>query len=256
MPGAGLFAPPPAVVVPEFRAAIPAFIDEGGEPGIGHRRAGDAEGRHGDRVGPFFVVEHEGRIPGGAEQERAARHVDVAGQRAGVRVRRPTRPVEPGFGVAQGLARVGIGLVVHVLVEGGELVEVAVLLTRHRAVQTFEQGPEDVLHVHQDLVQRRQGQVPAGVVGDADGIVDGVPAGEQGGTAVHAPENEEFVEPRHVPDLPHQRIDDLQLRADKLLVVQSPHQFQRPCACVAHDLGQVGRRHRLGHGPPSIGIPA
>ena len=78
----GLLAPLPAFGVPEFPPAIPLIICKFGKFGLGHRCTGDFKGGDFHRVGPFFIVEDKGFIPGGAEHKSATRNRDIARQRA------------------------------------------------------------------------------------------------------------------------------------------------------------------------------
>ena len=138
-------------------------------------------------MGPFLIVEPERRVLGGAQRIGALRHLYVAGERPGPGV--VARPLfghgEVGLLVGQGLARPGVGLGVHVLVEGGELVKVAFLGARHVASgEASEHRLEDLLHVFEDAVEGYQRQVPARLMVDGDGIVQVVAVGQEGRAVV------------------------------------------------------------------------
>src|SRR5262245_1366963 len=122
MLGLGVFAPVPAFVVPQGPLAIAAGFDERGELGVGDRRAGDAEGTDCDRMRPFLIVEDERCAALRAELEAAGGNVHVARPWPGAGVGRCAGAGETRLRICKGLARIGEGLVVHILVERGELV--------------------------------------------------------------------------------------------------------------------------------------
>ena len=229
-------APPPPGVGPVLAARVAAVAHELRELGIGHRRSCDAKRPDLDRVAPLLVVEHERRVAGCAGQELPARHGHVAGQsaRPGIgRRSRVARRRESRSRIAERLARPRERLVVHVLVERGELVEVAVHRTREPGSEPLEQAVVDPLHVREGLRARRQRQVPALVVMDRDGVVERVAVREQGRLAVHALQDEVLVEPCDVPDLPAHRVDDAQPRPHELLVGEVVDQLPGTHARIA-----------------------
>ena len=186
-------------------ARVAAVVHELRESGVRHRRPRDAERPHLDRVAPLLVVEHEGGVPGRTGQTLPARHGDVAGQIAGSGVGRRSgvaRDREFRPGIPQCLPRPRERLVVHVLVERGELVEVAVHRARGAGAEPLQQAVVHPLHVREGLRARGQGQIPARIVMDRDGVVERMAAREQRRLAVCALQDEVLVEPRDVPDLP------------------------------------------------------
>ena len=72
-----------------------------------------------------------------------------------------------------GLAGVGEGLGVHVLVKKGQQVEVD-LLVGQIACELRRSVVEDPVHVIQSLAACEERQVPARVVSDRHGVVEGV----------------------------------------------------------------------------------
>ena len=210
-------------------AHVAAVVHECREPGVRHRRPRDAERPHLDRVAPLLVVEHEGDVSRRTGQELPARHGDVAGQIAGTGIGRRSgvardRELRPG--ISQRLPRPRERLVVHVLVERGELVEIAVHRARGAGAEPLQQSVVHPLHVCEGIRARGQGQVPARIVMDRDGIVERMAVREQRRLAVCALQDEVLMEPRDVPDLPAQRIDGAQPPSHELYIGEVVDQLQ------------------------------
>ncbi len=215
MGGPGPVPPFEPFLRPPLVAPIAAVVHEGGELGIGDRCPGDGEGRHRHRMGPFLVVEQEGRAWRGAQHELAARHLGEAGMGPGAALGRDVRRHgEIGRRVGQGLAGPKECLGVHVLVEDAELVQEAALFVDLAPVQALAQGVEHGPHVVVNLRHLEERQVPARFVVHGNGIVELVRLGaEEAVLAVELAQDEEFVEIGDVADLPAQRVDGGHLRA-------------------------------------------
>src|SRR5262249_20323652 len=69
--------PVPASPAPQVTASIPLVVDEGRELGVRDRRGANLERLHLDLMRPLLVVEDEGLVGRGTEQESATRDVDV-----------------------------------------------------------------------------------------------------------------------------------------------------------------------------------
>ena len=192
----------------------------------------------------FSLSNTNGASPGAPARNSPPRHGHVTGQRpragvrrrAGIACRRERR-----LRIPEGLARPCERLVVHVLVKRGELVEVAVHRAREPGAEPLQQAVVHAPHVREGLRPRRQGQIPALVVVDCDGVVEGVGAGEERRLAVHALQDEVLVEPCDVPDLPAHRVDDAQPRPHELLVGEVVDELAGTHAGVADVRFERGR---------------
>ena len=91
------------------------------------------------------------------------------------------------------------GLIVHVLVEGRELIEVAVDEIGCLPVQAAENRILDAGHVVQRLLAGQEIQVPALIMMDRNRIVDGLRLCRDRLLPVCALQDEVFVEPCDVP---------------------------------------------------------
>ena len=253
MQGIHFHLPVPAHIAPEIAALIAVVGDECGEFGVGHRRPGDLKRINDLFVTPFLVIEQERRGPIGAQAEAAAGYLHVARVRAPVQAGGIEIPGDGQWrlGIFQGLAGVGIGFGVHVFVEGGELVDEAVLLGRHivaAARQPLADLVENVLHIFEAAFAPEDRQVPADAMLDIDGIVERVAIAEQRRLAIKQAQHELLGKPGHVPHLPQKWIYGAQARADNLLVVEGVEQLQRAGAGVGQGVDQILVADDFGHG--------
>ena len=96
----------------------------------------------------------------------------------------------------------------HVFMEDAELIDEAVLLRRHAAVEALSQPVEDRLQVGKRLGPGEQRQVPPDVMVDGDGIVELIgPLTENGLVPVKLAQDEIFVKIGDVGNFPAQRVD-------------------------------------------------
>jgi len=86
----------------------------------------------------------------------------------------------------------------------------------------------DLGHVAQRLRPRRKGQIPTRVVGDGAGVPQRIAVGADRRLAERVAEHPELLEPRHVADLPEERVDDGQARAPELLIAEVGDERKRP----------------------------
>ena len=135
----------------------------------------------------------------------------------------------------------------HVLVEGGELVDVAVVLVGHVVGKAREARLQHVVHVGKRDVQFHERQVPARVVVDGYGIVNAVAGWMDGIVAVEAAQDEPLREPSNMADFPPEGVDDGEPRPDELVLIQPRDQLERPDAGIAHDLREGDGGHGFSH---------
>ena len=236
---AGRLAPAPAGAAPPLAATVAAVLHELGEASLRDGRAGDPERRELHRVGPLLVVEHEGLAGLRAEQERAAGNGDVSGQVAAARDRR--RGVgEPRRGVPERLARERHRLEVHVLVEDAQRDEVRI------RVAALDERPDagfDVPQVCGGLREVRERQLPARVVRDGGGVVEGVAVGTERRPPGRVAQHPALLEPGDVAELPEGRVHDGEPRSQELRVGQRRRELQRATSGIGDRFGE-----RLTHG--------
>ena len=139
----------------------------------------------------------------------------------------------------------------HVLVEGGELVDEAVLFRRliiGIAGQPFGQPVFYVLHILQAAPAVQQRQVPADAVDDGDGIIQIVAVVQKRPFAIEHAQDELLIKPGHMTHFPQQGIYDTQPGADNLLVVEGVKQLQRSGASELQTIDQILVADDFGHG--------
>ena len=125
----------------------------------------------------------------------------------------------------------------HVLVEDREQLPVAGV--RIEAARSRLGGRvTNSLDVVEQLAARRQLEIPAHVVIDRDRIVQGVCVAEQRLAAVDVTQGKTFLKVRDVPDLPVQRIDDVEPGDPELRVTEVGHQLERPLSRVGDPLAE------------------
>src|SRR4051794_5570585 len=104
-------SPPPALIIPYVAARIASVFDKGGVFPLCHRRPGNGERLHLDRVCPLFIVEDEWFGGSSSEKKLAAGDLRVARERAGGRAGWCVMSVrdchQPRRRIAQRLAGVG-----------------------------------------------------------------------------------------------------------------------------------------------------
>ena len=224
-------APPlPALIIPQPLILVAPVIDEGGKLLLGHGAPGDGEGLQLDGVRPLLVIEHEGLVPFGAQGVGASRNLGVALDGTGLSRSLEGYP-EPGPGPVMGLARVGVRLGMHVLVEGAVEGVVDQVIGR-RILQDGDRALLDLTEKFECFRPRRQGQNPAVIVVDGDRVVERVFVGSHGGLTGGMAQDPVGLEPGVVADLPATGIDAEQLRPHQLLLGQIFDQLEGPLAGV------------------------
>ena len=245
MGGAGPFPPGPARLAPELRLPVTPGIHELAELRVRDRRLRDRKRPHVHRMRPLLVVVEERCVRFRSEPEGPARNAGVAGTTAG---RFPSKtPAQPRRRVAESLPGIDVCLGVHVLVERGELVHEAVPLARRARTESFQAAVLDGFGVADRFLHAEKREVPARVLEDGRRVVQFVGLPQDRGVAVEVAQNEVLVEPRNVPDLPPQRIDDGHLGPHQLVVVEADGQCDAAPVSVFHDGGEMIGRNTLGH---------
>ena len=100
------------------------------------------------------------------------------------------------------LARVGEGLIVHILMEGRQLVEIGFLFIRFAVFQAVDHRVFDGAHILKRPVQIRQIEIPSCIVMNFHRVVEFIGLGHNRIRFVDTPKNEMFVKPGQMPDLP------------------------------------------------------
>ena len=90
---------------------------------------------------------------------------------------------------------------------------------RTGAVQTRDLAFQHGIHVRQCVVPGQQGQIPARIVVDVDGIVKRIGIVQHRRGTIEVAQGPQLVKIGDVADLPKQRVDGRQLRPDQLRVV-------------------------------------
>ena len=243
-------APGKALFRPQRIGCIAALLDEFSELAAGNGRPRHAKRRHKDVVRPFFIVENKRVFRPGAEAKRPARDVRVAIKPAGLRhPLRRHRPVGLKYGgrIGERLTGPGKGLVMHVFVKRRELVEITVALAGKAVIKPADQRIQYRRHVVFHLFQRIDRQVPPGIVGDGNRIVERIAAVEQRLMAVFLSQDEIFVKPGHMTDFPDRRVQNRQLGPDKLFIRKAFQQFQRPLAGTVQGGDKLFACYLCGH---------
>src|SRR5262249_6290262 len=143
---------------------------------------------------------------------------------------------------------VGERLVVHVLVEGRELIVVARALVCAGAPEALEQRVLDPTHVVESSCERRQRQIPSAIMGNPRRIVERIRVGQQRIAAPDGLQGKVLMEPGDVSDLPDQRIDDVEARAEELLALEPSYQLQGTRTGIAQHVCQTFGRDGGGYG--------
>jgi hypothetical protein len=135
---------------------------------------------------------------------------------------------------------------VHVVVVHGVADDVAQLRRHLRPVEPGGHPVGDLGDVTEGFLARGQPQRPSRVVRDGTGIPDRIGVADDWRLGEIAAQHEAFLKPRHVADLPEQRINDRQLGADQLLLVEIRHQVGQPSRRVPYPPGQLVNGDFLG----------
>ena len=115
----------------------------------------------------------------------------------------------------------------HILMEGRQLVEIGFLFIRFAVFQAVDHRVFDGAHILKRLVQIRQIEIPSCIVMNFHRVVEFIGLGQNRIRFVNTPENEMFVKPSQMPDLPEQWIDDVEPRPHQLIVVEAVNQLNR-----------------------------